>query len=310
MQAFKRITHWLYGSRLLKHYESIDAFRYIKRLASGKGSDDGKYYSDKDIPQFDSDAEVLIRFTFRDHPCLMLCRPGSHIEAGLIRHSGHAMRLQHIIADHLHGGFFVDVGANVGTFSIPLAKAFPQETVIAFEPNPPAQSRLLRNLELNALDNIQVRGEGVGDELGHFTLFAFSGQDMGQSSFIRPAQHTEAPTEIKVAVVRLDDALPMTDPRKVDVIKIDVQGKEVAVLKGSQRLIEKHRPIILLEHEDSNFDCKEVAEKTRANLKEFFSSVGYEVFYITRKDSQLLFPVRWGRSLNGDLLAIPMTLKQ
>ena len=303
----KKIRHWLYRWNWLKRYQSIDSYRYLKRLASGKDSDGGEYFSDKDQAQFTAGGEILVRFPFRGQYCQMYCRPNSHIEAGLVRHSEHSMRLQHIIAEYLHEGVFVDVGANVGTFSIPLAKGFPRSLVVAFEPNPSAHERFVRNMRLNAVSNIQLRIEGVGEDEGEFTLYAFSGLDMGQSSFLPPTHDQDLPMEITVPVVTLDNALEEID-RKIDVIKIDVQGKEISVLRGGKATIEKQRPLILLEHEDCNFSDPETARTARASLKEFFSAVRYDVFYITRKDVNLLFPVRWESSLNGDLLAIPRTV--
>jgi FkbM family methyltransferase len=299
------IRTFLYRKRLLRPYSAIDNFRYLKRLGKpGRDSDGGLYFSDKDRAQYPPGGEVLVRFRFRNHGCRMVCRPRHHVEAGLLRDIGHALRLQEMIADFLGHGVFVDVGANVGTFSVPLAKAFPATTVIAFEPNPPAHECLARNVALNGLRNVVVRAEGVGESPGTLVLYGFAGEDLGQSSFLRPTRHSEVPREIPVPVVRLDDVLAVAD-RPIDAIKIDVQGQELAVLRGARMVIERHRPPVLLEHEDTNFAQPAEASAAKQGLAGYFAAAGYEVFYVSRKDPDLLFPVRWDQPLNGDLLALP-----
>lgn len=299
------LLRWLYRWNWLKRYQRIDDLRYLKRLSSGKPSHAGAYVSEKDQAQFAADGEILLRFPFRDKHCRMFCRPDSHIEAGLLRDRRHAMRLQDIIADHLRDGVFVDVGANVGTFAIPLALAFEKALVVAFEPNPLARDRFVRNLAVNAIANVQLRAAGVGANAEELTLFAYSGSEIGQSSFLPPTgHHSDAPAELRVPVVTLDDALSDIG-RRIEAIKIDVQGLEASVLEGGRSVIAAQRPPIVLEHEDVNFSAASTAAKARAALRDFFADLRYDVFYLSRKDANLMFPVRWESGLNGDLLAIP-----
>ena len=86
---------------------------------------------------------------------------------------------------------------------------------------------------------------------------------------------------------------------------MDVQGFEREVLLGAQGLVATHRPAILFEHEDQNFTTAAQAEQAKRDLARFFEEHCYGVFYITRHDPDLLFPVAWDRPLLGDLLALP-----
>ena len=304
MTMFRKTINVLYRMGLLRHYEAIDNFRYLKRLAKAHESHDGRYFNNKDKAQYSEASSVLVRFAFRGQHCLVRCSPKMHLEAGLLRDSARAMSLPEIISDHLRAGIFIDVGANVGLISIPIAKAFPQVTVVAFEPNPPAVERMKLNMQLNLLTNIELRAQGVGESEGELDLYGFDGKDIGQSSFIEPLLYDDAFYKIKVPVVRLDEVMQDAD-KPVEAIKIDVQGFELAVLKGAKNVVNKYRPAILLEHEDKNFSTAASAFQAKQSLKDYFADVRYDVFYVSRKDPNLLFPVRWDCTLNGDLLAIP-----
>ncbi len=303
---FDRLRHKLYKTHILRPHQAIDRLRYLKRLATHPTAT-APYVSDKDREQFSPRNDVLIRSRGEHCHALFLCNPRSHIDRGVIRHGLFHNRIFRALLDMATPtSTILDVGANVGSISIPLAIRLPQAQVFAFEPNPHALARLERNRSLNRLHNLQIVAKGVGDCPGHLTLNLFddASGDIGLSSFLTPS-NTEAQIDRKAVEVTTLDTYANQFDRPVSAIKIDVQGFEAEVLEGGGELISTQRPRILLEHEDINFTSADAASEAKQRLRRFFDDRGYEVFYLTRHDPELLFPVEWQRPLNGDLLALP-----
>lgn len=298
----RRLFRLIYSAGLRRAYASVDRLRYLKRLNRAKHRDDEWYYSDKDRSQHRG-GEVLIRAAFRGVSVLFMCEPRSHVERRIINDGLYGPHILALMADFLRPGTVVlDIGANIGAYAVPLAKAFPDIDIHAFEPHPGALRRLKRNLLLNDLANVIIHDCGVGESKGSLTFYAGNEKDVGLSSFVRP--HAAECSALPVAVHPLD-GLFGEPGLPVSVIKIDVQGFEAQVLAGARGVVTRDRPTIVLEHEDDNFSTPKDAEAARERLRCFFSDLGYTAFYMTRFDSDMLFPVDWSRALNGDVLALP-----
>ncbi|MEX0853091.1 MAG: FkbM family methyltransferase [Bauldia sp.] len=124
------------------------------------------------------------------------------------------------------GELFVDVGANVGSYSI-LAAAAVGADVIAFEPGKEARAWLNRNIELNRVgDRVDVRDHAVGSRSG--TTCFTKGLDTVNHLVLDGAVDTEAIETVEM--VTLDDAL---DDRSAVMLKVDVEGFETEVLRGA-----------------------------------------------------------------------------
>lgn len=152
-----------------------------------------------------------------------------------------------VLARLPRGGTFVDVGANVGFWSVPAAlRAGRDGRVVAFEPNPWAVTRLHRNGALNAeraLAPVDVRNVAVGEEPAELELFSYDLEGgASQATLQRGAVDAERPERVTVSVVTLDEAVD----GHVDVLKIDVEGHEAAVLAGASRLLAEHPPSIVV----------------------------------------------------------------
>lgn len=140
----------------------------------------------------------------------------------------------------------IDVGANIGAWSLVMGKLAPGSTVHAFEPNPPALEYLRRNINLNKLDNIQVHPIGLSDKPNRLVLYNAS---MGQAS-IHKAAGGDQYTEIDVR--SLDAVLGDAGVDKIDMIKIDVEGHEPAVLDGAQETLARSGKLIVIMEIDAN----------------------------------------------------------
>lgn len=134
----------------------------------------------------------------------------------------------------------IDVGANIGNHSLFLSDLFAR--IIAFEPNPLARAILQINLEMNGASNVEVRSIGLSDRAGKATL-SFDLGNLGGASVVGVRSGSGGRREIELAVG--DDVI---DPSAaVGLIKVDVEGAEEAVLKGLERTLRTHRPIVMIE---------------------------------------------------------------
>lgn len=124
---------------------------------------------------------------------------------------------------------FIDIGANVGSYSM-LAASLPGTQVISFEPVPATYERLLQNVAFNRLEGrVQTRQQGVSDATGELRFTA------NFDSMNRVAGDGEG--GVSVPVVRLDDVTYPQLAGKI-VLKIDVEGFEMAVLGGAQAMLQ------------------------------------------------------------------------
>jgi FkbM family methyltransferase len=142
------------------------------------------------------------------------------------------------------GSTFVDVGANAGLYSYFAARR--GFHVVAFEPLPELADRLIARLA----PEVDVRSIALGAERGSATLHVpvVEGRDVTtRSSLSDKANEGLLTREVQVPVYRLDEVSGLDD---VGVIKIDVEGLELDVLQGSSSLLDRDRPLVLVESEE------------------------------------------------------------
>jgi FkbM family methyltransferase len=136
------------------------------------------------------------------------------------------------------GDVFLDVGANVGYFSMLASRAVgPTGRVIAFEAVPSVAERLEANLRNNGIENVEVHRTVVSDVPGLVEVFRGPPENSGESATHAATGFT---SEGRVDATRLDD-VPI-DPARVRAIKIDVEGDEDRVLRGGMRLLDELHP--------------------------------------------------------------------
>ena len=140
-----------------------------------------------------------------------------------------------------------DVGANTGLYALVAKAAAPQATVVAFEPVARIREKLQENVDLNRFD-LEIVPAGVSDRDG-VSVMLDTGEEHELSATLDPvgAVLSGRPrTEISVPVARLDTLISGTLPPP-DLLKIDVEGHEDAVLRGMANQLEGKRPALLIE---------------------------------------------------------------
>jgi FkbM family methyltransferase len=148
------------------------------------------------------------------------------------------------------GMFAVDVGANVGLYSVLFGRVVGRSGhVWSFEPFSPTARYLRENVELNALDNVTVIEKALADKEGVLDFHVFpEGCDVYNSlgAVDRPAEEIQAIRTIRVPVTTLDIYADEAGIQKVDLLKIDVEGAEECVLRGAARLINRSPDVQIL----------------------------------------------------------------
>lgn len=130
----------------------------------------------------------------------------------------------------------IDVGANVGTLTVPLAKTFPGK-VLAFEPVKHNYDDLLRNISLNRLNNVTAINEACSREPGMGMMGRLQENNPGAARL-----DTSVAGETRVTTVDL-----VAERRPVALIKMDVEGHEPDVIAGASQTLMRDRPLVLSE---------------------------------------------------------------
>jgi FkbM family methyltransferase len=140
-------------------------------------------------------------------------------------------------------GAAVDAGAFIGTHSIFFAAVCGLDPVLAFEPHPHSQSLLVENVNRNGLiDHVLPIQQALAARNGYGALIE-AAQNKGKSSIAHLAESNGE----RVEVSTLDSQLAERAVRRVALIKIDVEGGELEVLKGAQQTLATHRPLLCIE---------------------------------------------------------------
>ena len=124
------------------------------------------------------------------------------------------------------GMTFVDIGANVGSYSCFVGtRCGGDVTILAFEPHPRTFQKLLFNLAANQLPTGDVRNCGVGPQAMELDLWSDGGSNIGHTSMLKEGT-ANAAVSVRVPVVRLDEALANAGVAAIDLLKIDIEGFE------------------------------------------------------------------------------------
>jgi FkbM family methyltransferase len=178
--------------------------------------------------------------------------PISHAHLGGIAFGALETAVQEALVRHLGpGGVLYDVGANVGFFSLLGARlAGPAGHVYAFDPAPDNAAAIRRNAALNALENVSVIAKAVSAGAGTGRLQVVD--DQSWSKLAEYGAHPLTERVLKVELVAVDDLVAAGEARPPTVVKIDVEGAELAVLEGMRATIDAYRPAIICELHDTH----------------------------------------------------------
>lgn len=139
-------------------------------------------------------------------------------------------------------GTVLEIGANMGVHTLPLAKALAEggRSMAVFEPQPVVFQNLCANLAANAVENVRAWPFAVGEENTVVYFDKPNYRDAGNFGGVTMAA-SSSPSTISVPEVRLDD---FVEGEVVGLMKIDVCGSELEVLRGAERLLDAQLPVL------------------------------------------------------------------
>ena len=179
------------------------------------------------------------------------------------------------------GDTFVDVGANIGVHVAEAARIVgPHGRVVAVEPNSENCRLLLLTLDKNRLRNVTLVPTALSDR-GDWTWFS---THIGSNGGVRKGE-IEALVQgfgSVVPVRRLDDVAP----ERTRLIKIDVEGAEISVLRSGLESIRKDRPFVIME-----FSCemvRRVSEADPLDALSWIEGLGYDIAVIRKGDGETI----------------------
>jgi FkbM family methyltransferase len=165
------------------------------------------------------------------------------------------------------GGVFIDVGAHTGIFTLACLYSNNLNKLIAIEPSPINFYRILTNLRLNdpkLLHRSSLFNNAASNETKNIK-FDFRTDD---DSYLSKGGRIDE-TGINLKAIKLDDLNFSDANTKINAIKIDTEGEDLKVLVGSLKLIEKHKPNIIIETRKSNI----------REIKDLLIKIGYTKIY-------------------------------
>lgn len=169
------------------------------------------------------------------------------------------------------GDTVIDVGANLGDWTLGAALAVgPGGRVLAFEPVPHVAEALTRTVAINRLRWVTVFAKACSDLVGETALSVERENTTGSRLGVMANDLERTFEQIKVPSVTVDRVAAAERLSRVDVLKIDVEGFEEAVLRGSVETLAKFKPTLFLE------TGHEPAEK-RTALAELCRGFGYRI---------------------------------
>jgi FkbM family methyltransferase len=180
-----------------------------------------------------------------------------------------------VIRRHLRpGDIACDIGANKGSFIPWLSRWCATGRVVAFEPQPEFARRLAEVCRATGLDNVTVEAKAVYSHSGQQELFVPAGHSPGASLTHRAAE-AKSFTTLSVPLVSLDDYFDAND--RITLLKIDVEGAELGVFKGAERILRQHAPLLVFECEN-----RHLAPGNVGDVFSYLAGIGYEGSFICR----------------------------
>tara|TARA_R110000824_G_scaffold390760_17_gene587970 strand:- start:7757 stop:8620 length:864 start_codon:yes stop_codon:yes gene_type:complete len=185
---------------------------------------------------------------------------------------------------------FLDVGANIGVHTLALARHARQ--IIAVEPYAPVADRLQKTIEKNHIENVELARVALSDHPGTVSFLPPDSGNLGVGRVV-----TDALSSGLIEVTQLTgDALLADKPLPLGLVKIDVEGFELNVLRGLQSRMAKDRPLVVVEVLTGD-------EAHRQRLTELFpENYSFLILESARRSRYQL--LEWTKG-HGDIVAIP-----
>jgi FkbM family methyltransferase len=204
------------------------------------------------------------------------------------------------------GNVVLDVGANIGAHTLPMAQCVGTSgRVFAFEPTDFAFAKLLRNLAINPDLEARTRASQIflsADTRARLPEAVYASWPLSSEKEVHPKHRGQLVTTINAGTQALDDYVQQHGLAQVDLMKMDVDGQELSVLRGALGTLHKFKPLLVMEispymHGEQNHSF--------AELLELLKDVGYAFIDVDTRQpipliaSELVHMIPDGASINA-----------
>ncbi|MFH1154556.1 MAG: FkbM family methyltransferase [Pseudomonadota bacterium] len=182
--------------------------------------------------------------------------------------------VQHAFKKFIKSGDIVyDIGANIGFFTM-IAAMLVEKTgyIYAFEPVTGNVENILKNIKLNNFLNITVIDRAVSSSTGKEDFYLT--KNYGGHTLSSVACPPDVIAKIIIETVSIDELIAEKKIMPPDIIKIDVEGAEIDVLKGMVNTLKQYRPTVIYEIDDRTLSK---LQNKQEDIKDFLYSFGYEI---------------------------------
>ncbi len=165
----------------------------------------------------------------------------------------------------------LDIGANIGSISVTLSLLAPGGRIFAFEPVAENYEFLRKNLEANGIRNVEPFRLALSDQNGraqfNFTSEFAGGAHFSDTSWVDSREKSES-----VEMRTLDSWVKEKKIEQIDVIKLDVEGAELRVLRGAEETLKRFRPVLIVEFNGftlekiAGIQCRQFFEELQARF--------------------------------------------
>ena len=174
----------------------------------------------------------------------------------------------------------LDVGANLGEYTLFMAKRLTSGRVLSFEPMAEVRSQLSENVKLNHFRNVDIFEFGLSNKKQKLTLHEVDDGNEGLGTLYLGEKKSKR--SVEVTLEALDEKWASFHLDRLDFMKVDVEGSELFVLQGGREIIAQFRPLILLEVSNENFKA---AGYSASGIAAFFTTLNYSACQLN-KDGQ------------------------
>jgi FkbM family methyltransferase len=194
----------------------------------------------------------------------------------------------------LPGDTAIDVGAHVGQYSLIAAKLVGSKgKVYSFEPNSITAECLRRNIKLNSFYNIKVIQKAVTSKMGKRIYYpSLDKGNIGSGTLVcrQPVSDNSfnLSGNLEVDSISLDEYSANNGIDQCRLLKIDVEGYEMEVLKGAEKLLERNPDIIIMcELSDENLSFMGIVSR---DVIDYMSDLGFECYMFSKYINRLVKP--------------------
>jgi FkbM family methyltransferase len=163
----------------------------------------------------------------------------------------------------------IDIGAGIGDYTLFAAVAQPNSKVFSFEPYPESFVLMQENIRLNAITNVQVFDQAIGAASGELVLDLTSGEPLQFQSHLMNAVNIKR--SLSVSSLSLADAMARLGLASCDLLKLDCEGAEYAIIFAVPPPVLEHIQRIVMEYHDNSM------QYNHSDLTRFLNERGFEV---------------------------------